>query len=144
MEYLTSSSVKCEINEENKEIIKRALCRELGIDYTKWGDNEVKYESTLSSFIFVIQISFDLLPDSKGYSVVAQIAEKRIDRIVYFLAIGPVIVIAIYMYRWYGILISLGWGIVMRILDDLVFYRWSVLKLKTRMKKVFKSTLKDF
>ena len=72
MKQLASASVKCAVSEENKEILKRSLCRELDLDFTQWDDNTIVFKKKSFSRIYDIQINIDVLPDMKGFSFWAQ------------------------------------------------------------------------
>ena len=67
MKQLASTSVKCEINDKNLEIFKKALTWELWIDASEWKGNELDFCS-LDKYCNV-HIAIEDLPDSKGYSI---------------------------------------------------------------------------
>ena len=67
MTCLESTSVKCEINDRNLDILKEALSKELGIDATCWIENELDF--AIDNENINVHVTFADLPDSKGYSI---------------------------------------------------------------------------
>ncbi len=79
MGQIASASVKCKVTDKNKEIIKQALCKELGKDVSLWKGNELCFDT--KDRVFNIHVTIAEMPDSKGYSLRAwgQLTKKGVS-----------------------------------------------------------------
>ena len=60
-------SVKCEVNEKNKDIIKHALCDALGIYPYLWQGGSFEGEGGGDGVVVKYKIKMSEAPDSSGY-----------------------------------------------------------------------------
>lgn len=94
---LACTKIECEVIEENTEIIKRALNREFGIDFSKQEEDGTTVFTLIEFFIFstyYAQISINALLDSKGYNI--EINGRKRENSLYILLGGVFGVIFFY------------------------------------------------
>lgn len=145
MNSFASTNIKCEVSENNKEILKRALCREMGkvISISEWKENDFDCEIGDS---YIIKLSIDELPDSIGYSIKAWVEhtpKEKKRRRDFFLA-SFILCFIIFLF-WLIFKYHFGWFILAALL--LLVLSTSnpeERNIKNSIKKDFKKAFKDF